>query len=375
MSVIALIAFSGAPLVRLSSTSSSAFQGGVGSTTSTTSAATGPSGSTSQGQGVLSVLLTDPPRVPAGVTAIYVFYSDLSVHGPEGWTTLKTAGAIEVMGTVNVGQTLASANLPVGSYDSIRFDVASALVTYDGLNYTAFVQGGQLSVRIEGGSLVSASQPAAAIIDIQPTVVNVGGGSSPKFVLWAEAQAFPVPPSQVEATFGEEGHRLNLAGAGWWDDDRVRANATLQLSSVSLSANSFGLTVADVGSSGTHLKMVVVSASSLPAGMGGEVSVPAEVTGSAVFVVLANGSLVQFLPILHASMPDVRGEQQSSVFEALLQAGYNLSAGASASLSYTGTISLSFGLFGPPGGVTAGTTYWVTVIGDNTAASAQVTAG
>ena len=378
LSVIALIAASGAPPVQLTS-SASPSKGAAGSATSTVSQPTGPSVTTSQGQaagqGVLSVLLTDPPRTPAGVTAIYVFYSDLAVHGPRGWTTIKAAGSIEVMGTVSVGETLASANLPAGSYDAISFDVASALVTYDGANYTAFVQGGQLSVKIEGSSLVSTSLPAAAIIDIQPTVVNVGGASSPKFVLWAEARAFPVPSSQVSSSFRDEGHRISLRGAGWWDADAAKANATLRLSSASLSASSLSLSVADVGSSGTWLKMIVVSGSSLQTGMAGESSVPAEVTGSAVFVVLANGSLVQFRPLLHAAMPDVRGENQSSVFEALLMAGYNMSAGGSASFSYSGAVALSFGLFGSPLGVTAGTTYWVTVIGENTVASTQVTAG
>lgn len=374
LSVVALIALSGAPSIQLPLTSGTQQVGGGGQTTTTGSSSGLPgTPSQSQGQGEFSVLLTDPPRVPAGVTAVYVYYNDLAVHGPGGWTTMKAAGDIEVLGTVNFGETLASANLPSGQYDRVSFDVASAVVTYDGVNYTSFVQGGQLTMRVEGGSVVSASQAAAAIIDIQPTVVNVGGASAPRFVLWAEAMAFPVPSAQIHASFMTEGYRLSLAGQGWWDGDLVKANSSLRLSSVSLSSGSLSLTVADVGSSGAHLKMVVVSPSSMQ--MGGESSVPAYVTGSAVLVVLPNGTLDQFRPLLHVSMPYIRGENQSSIFDALLMAGYNLSAGSSATLSYAGTIALSFGLLGQPLGITSGTTYWVTVIGDNAVASAQVTAG
>ena len=381
LSLIAVIMLSGTPPLLTTSTTSGSPSQETGMVTTATSSSSAPSTTaqaSSPGQGTLSIMLTDPPRVPPGVTAVYAYYGDLSVHGPGGWSTIRAQGEIEVLGTVNVGETLASSSLPAGSYDRVSFNVASALITYNGANYTAFVQGGELAVKIAGGTLVSASTPAAAIIDIQPVVVNVGGALSPKFVLWAEAMAFPVPSGQVHPDFMVEGHRQSLAGQGWWDDDLKTANASLRLSAVALTAVSLGLTVADAGSSGTRLKMVVVSATNLQGGTTGGGSVPAVVTGSAVFTVLPNGSLIQFRPLLHVSMPYVRGENQSSVFDALLMAGYNMSAGASVRLSYSGAIALSFGLVGPTlgiAGITSGTSYWVTVIGDNAVSSAQVTAG
>ena len=231
-----------------------------------------------------------------------------------------------------------------------------------------------MTVEIMGGARVSNTQAAAALIDIQPTVINVGTSSGPQFVLWAEARAFQVPSDQAGGDVETEGHMFSLKGVGWWDNDETMANASLQMSQVSLSANSLSLTVTDTGSSWAWLKLVVVSQVSQTLGITGEDSVPSEVTGAAVFVVLPNGTLTQFMPLLHISTPMIRGESQTSVFDALLMAGYNLTAGASTNLSYSGSVELSFGLFSEPQGVVSGTTYWVTVLGANAVTSTQVTA-
>ena len=318
--------------------------------------------------------MTDPPRVPAGVTAIYAYYIGLAVHGTQGWKTVVAAGVVELMGTVNVAQTLASASIQAGSYDQVKLELTSAIMTYNGANYTALVQGGQLTIRIMGGTVVSASQPAAALIDIQPIVMNVGSESSPQFVLWAEARAFPVPSTQITMGIGTEGNKFTLRGLDWWDKDEGLANATLAVSGVSLSANSLGLTITDKGTSGTWLKLVVVSQANPILGITREDSVPSVITGTAVFVVLDNATLVQFVPLLHVSMPMMTGESQMSVLDVLRSAGYNLTAGSSVHLSYSGSIELSFGLLAQPTGITSGTTYWVTVVGDNTIISTEVTA-
>lgn len=384
LSAVALISLSGVPAIRLPLTSSgpsTLTPSGATSTTTgprpetaTSSNTTGPS-QTSAGQGVLSVLLTDPPHVPIGVTSVYVYYNDLAVHGSNGWTTLKSSGDIDFLATVNVGETLASASMPAGSYDSVNLIVSSVLVTYNSVNYPAFVEGGgQLNVKIEGSVIVASSQATATIIEISPTVVNVGSSSVPKFILWSEARGFPVPADQVNASLEVEGNRLSLSGMGWWDSDKAASNASLSVSSLTLSANSLGLTVSNVGAAGTYLKLVVISGINPLAGVGGGAAVPAAMTGSAVFTVLSNGSLVQFLPVLSMGTPQMTGANQSLVFDALYKAGYNLPGGGKVHLTYTGPIELSFGLFVLPPGVKNGSTYWVTVIGDDAVTTTQVTA-
>src|SRR2546426_6869015 len=75
-----------------------------------------PTTSSGAPKGTLSVLLTDPPHVPFGVTKVYITYSNLAVHVSEagnqsGWTLLKSGGSIELLSTVNVGQTISSVKI------------------------------------------------------------------------------------------------------------------------------------------------------------------------------------------------------------------------------------------------------------------------
>jgi hypothetical protein len=371
VSVIAIISYSGIPAVRFGSTSTGVPLGASATTTSTTPP--GVRTASPAGPGVLSVLISDPPRVPQGVTAVYIYYIGLAVHGDQGWSVVKSAGQIELLGTVNVAQTLSSANLPGGYYDSVKFTVTSAQVTYMGTNHTAVVQGGDLTIRIEGDTFVSTSQAAAALVDIQPTVINVGSATSPQFVLWTTARAFPVPQGEVNADLAAEGHRLSLTGLSWWSDDVAKVNSVIQLSGASLSASSLGVSVKDAGTSSAYLKLVVISMPMPQQGLRDVQIEPPTMQGSAVFVVLPNGTLVQFAPLLRVPL-FVSGENQLSVYDALLKAGYNLTAGSSVNLSYAKNIELSFGLLTQPQGIVSGTTYWITVIGDDTSATTSVTA-
>jgi Domain of unknown function (DUF4382) len=362
---------SGIPVINLPSTT------GPGQANGGTTSTTGQSAETgSQGAGALSILVTDPPSVPAGVTGIYVVYDGLAVHGPGGWTTLKATGGLELMGTVNLGETLASANLTSGTYDQVRLDILSAEVLFDGVNYTAVVQGGQMTMKLHGNVDVPANGAAAAIIDMRPTVLNIGSPSSPQFVVWANARAFEVPASGFSSEMEREGNTYSLSGVRWWQDDEAQTNASLQVTGGSLSSDSLALTLKNVGTDDVQVKLVVVTQAGGTTGSepGGEV--PSNMTGSAVFVVLANGTLVQFRPLLHMVMPMIEVENGTTVtvYDALLLAGYNLTAGSSASFSYSGSVQLGFGLVAPVLSVAAGSSYWITVIGEGSVSSIQVTA-
>lgn len=148
--------------------------------------------------GTLTVLLTDPPHVPNGVTGVYVTYTNLAVHvadagNQSGWTTLSTAGAIDLMSTLNVSQTIAAVQVPTGLYNALRFNVTSATVTLNSKNYTSFVANSELFIPIKGGIVVNDSKPSATIIDISPIVMNIGSSSNPEFVIRSAATAYAVP--------------------------------------------------------------------------------------------------------------------------------------------------------------------------------------
>ena len=364
-SILAVAIFSGVSLLPNANT-----------TTNTTTSSRAP--------GTLSVLLTDPPHVPLGVTKVYIAYSNLAVHVSEagnqsGWTLLKSGGSIELLSTVDVSQTISSVKIAAGEYNLLRFNISSAQVTYNGKNYTAFVPRSALIVPIVGGIEVNASKPSATIINIQPTVYNIGSASNPEFMIRHWAKAFPVPSSQVTEEEEHEGHRLSLIGKAWWTDVQERYTSNALITSATLTPTSLSLTVKDTGNQSTKLRLVVVGPLSLTPLMVTEHDrPPTGLFGSAIFIVLPNATLVPIQKyILTAHQQGVGAED---VVTALASGGYNLTAGASATLGYKGTITLGFNLHivqPLQGGqsIVPGQQYLVSVLGDEALASQVVVAG
>jgi len=116
--------------------------------------------------GILSVLLTDPPTVPEGVSAVYISYSSIAIHASEfnnsGWIAFSGRGTIDALKLVNLSETISSGVVPSLTYDLVEFNISSVEVTYVGENYTATVASEKLVVPIIGGVKVSSSNPSAA---------------------------------------------------------------------------------------------------------------------------------------------------------------------------------------------------------------------
>ncbi len=331
--------------------------------------------------GTLSVLLTDPPHVPTGVSAVSITYSDVAVHVSEagnqsGWTIVKSSGTIELMSTVNVAQTISSVKITSGDYNALRFNISSAQVTYYGKTYTAFVPSSRLIVPIIGGIEVNASKPSATIINIDPTVFNIGSTSNPEFIIRPAARAFPVPSSEVTEQVEHEGNRLSLAGRTWWMGLLEKYTENAQVTNANLTPSSLSVTVKNTGTLETKLRLVVVAPIGLTSVAAGNYDrPPATLFGAAVFIALPNATLVPIQKyILSAYQQGTAGE---SLMDAFASGGYSLTAGSSGTVSYKGTITLGFHLSAIPTipSIVPGQQYQVTVLGDEALASQVLVAG
>jgi uncharacterized protein DUF4382 len=330
--------------------------------------------------GTLSIMLTDPPHVPAGVTAVYVGYSDLAVHvsgagNNSGWTKLTNGGSIDLMSTVNISQTIAAVKITSGVYNALSMNVTSATVTSDGKNYTAFVVGGYLFVPIAGGGIqVNDSKPSAAIIEISPLVMNIGSQSDLEFVVRSTAIAWPVPSGQVTGEMQHQGFRFPLAGMRWWERFSQNETANLQINSASLSSGSFSVSVTAPTQS-TTVRLVVVSplGQAIVGGRWGRI--PVGLSSTAVFVVETNGTIVPIRQFVKVNIP-VGGDQSlHDIRVGLTSLGYNLTSGSSATFSYAGPIGLGYET--PrmmQATIVPGQQYVVTVIGTGALASQVVVA-
>lgn len=338
--------------------------------------------------GTLSIMLTDPPVTPAGVTGVYVSYSNISVHISEagnqsGWCPVNSHGTIELLGSVNFSQTIGTVTVASGVYNLIRFNVTSAKVTYNGVNYTAFVPSSELTVPIIGGVEVTNSKLSATIIDLQTTVMNIGSHSNPEFIIRPVVKAYPVPSSDVTVNMEHRGFKQALKGQLWWTSLKERYTANLMITASSLTANSLSLTVKNSGNHSTVLGLVTLSP--LATFLGGRGERPGNhftdsVLNSATFLVMKNGSLVPLRGFAAQALAagSVGDKARATMYKSLFETvGYNLTVGSSATFTYNGHIVIGYPALkeSTSGTIVTDQQYVITVLGTQAVASTVVVAG
>ena len=149
------------------------------------------------GFGTLQISMIDPPNVPAEVTAVYINYSSIQVHvanagNQSGWYNVTSSGTANLTSLIANSKLLGQAKLPSGTYNIVRFNITSALVTVGGKNFTVSVPSGKLQATLTGGVDVKQGQTSALLIDISPRVT---GNLQSGYILVPSANAQPTNPS------------------------------------------------------------------------------------------------------------------------------------------------------------------------------------
>lgn len=146
---------------------------------------------TSSGYGTLQISMIDPPNVPPEVTSVYINYSAIQVHianagNKSGWYNVASSGTVNLTSLIANSKMLGKSSLPSGTYNIVRFNVTSALVTVGGKNYTASVPSGWVQATLTGGVDVKQGYTSGLLINITPRVTgNLVSG----FVLVPSANA------------------------------------------------------------------------------------------------------------------------------------------------------------------------------------------
>src|SRR5487761_145728 len=127
-------------------------------------------------------------------------YSSIQVHeanagNQSGWHNVTSSGTIDLMKIVSSSQVLGSANLPSGTYNIVRFNISSAVVTVNSTsgtlqNFTASVPSGMVQSVITGGINVKGGATSALLVDISPRVTYGGN----QYTLVPSATAAPSTP-------------------------------------------------------------------------------------------------------------------------------------------------------------------------------------
>lgn len=216
--------------------------------------------------GTLAAQITDPPNVPAGVTNVYIAYSDIKVHLADagnlsGWYTIANASSIDLMNVVNVSMTIGSAPVSAGVFNLVKFDIVSATITYNGKNYSAIVPDNTITIPIEnGGVSVQAGSSAGFVIDVSPTAVPYQNGTSISWVLVPSARGLPVPQQNWHSSDARTGAEDNVTSDSWLSHSEHEMSGNLTIESVVLTNNSISVTVKNIGNSNVTLSAISVLA-------------------------------------------------------------------------------------------------------------------
>jgi len=300
--------------------------------------------------GILSVLLTDPPNVPTGVSAVYVTYSGIAVHASgfndSGWIPFSGQGTIDTLKLINLSRTISTGVVPSFTYDLVELNISKVQVEYMGANYSVTVASGMLVAPIVGGVRVSSSSPSAALIDIQPTVLDLGTQTSPGFTMATGARGLQVPSDEVSDSMRYVGSSYSLQGRGWYETFRHNQHDNLTISGLVLSSNSLAFSVTNAGSDLATIRMVILT----PVSSGGGSGMPMGSLANSIFLaVQSDGSLklANGTPIQVGSFLESRG--------------FSLAPGVQHTFGFTGAITSLFGKHG----VLSGTTYSVVLMGED----------
>ena len=309
--------------------------------------------------GTLSILLTDPPSIPEGVTAVYMSYSNLRVHAVgltpnNGWVTLDSGGTIEALALVNFTQLITTTAVPSGTYDLVALDISSAQIGLQGNSYPATLSNTTLEVPFASSVTVSPSSASTALIDLQPTILNLGSTSNPQFLVSAAAEAVQVPTGQVQLATQTVGSKIPMASNSWFASFMTNISRHLTLSAASVTSHSFSLTASNTGHSTVTIKMIIVNPV-LPTAVSTAAASP-PMMDSAIFSVEENGTL----RLVRSVGPSVIG----SVQPLTTSPGFELAPGASVSFTYNGAMTSSYGVSPSFGTRVPATYYMITVLGN-----------
>jgi Domain of unknown function (DUF4382) len=315
--------------------------------------------------GTLSVMLTDPPTVPTGVTALAMTYNNVQVHvsnagNQSGWINVGGSGTINLMSVVNFSQTIATAKIHEGTFNALRFNITSVSVTYNGQTYAADLVYGHTAffVRIPGGISVAAAQSSTALVDLSPQVLLLGTPQSPIFAFLPSGRAFVVPSQQVPAESHSVGYRMSLSAAAWWAS--FEAGTKFGVTSSQLTPNSFSLTVQNQGNASALFRLAAVTSQTSLSG--GPMPLLSE---SEIFVVEPNATLVA-----------ITSGTSAQVYQEISAGGYLLLPGQSVTFTYSGQVQLGILNFGgfPTQQIVVGQNYHALLYGNDQIAQFGVTA-
>ena len=224
-----------------------------------------PSGSVlSPGTSTLPILLTDPPQVPNGTSALTLYYSSIALHSADhanstGFTQLNTSGSVNLMTLVNQSQVLALANVNSSArFDMVVIDVTKATITINNKTYNVTVPSSRIFIKLNEN--LNASSSGGALIDFMPAIIQIYGNNNSTFVMVPSAVAVALRKGEIGSHL-HLGETQGLSSEEEGNISHVRAQMAITGESIAVSGNntaSISVTVKNDGNTTVEVKHVMV---------------------------------------------------------------------------------------------------------------------
>lgn len=135
--------------------------------------------------GTVRLLITDPPHYSGDVSSITITFTQIALNrvdseGGESWLVLTNGSTtIDLLQVINVTESLGNFEVPVGSYNQIRFMASNAVATIDGEPVVLTIPSGAqtgLKVHFQTPLEVKAGVVVTVTIDITADDNNIHNG-------------------------------------------------------------------------------------------------------------------------------------------------------------------------------------------------------
>ncbi|MCW6159664.1 MAG: hypothetical protein LVQ95_01075 [Candidatus Micrarchaeales archaeon] len=337
------------------------------------------------------VLLTDPPHVPPGTSALVVSYSSVSVHtsgtNSSGWIDASGSGSINLLAAVNTSKVIGYANISANStINLVRLNVTGATVTINGTAHNVTVPNSELLISVTGETKISPN--SGVLVDVSPTVTAVFNHNATTYVMAPAARASVITNVSASAHAGV-GTDVGISAEQEHEFEAGAINLTVTSATLSVVNNttSISVTVKDNSNASAVLRTVLLQGNESVA-VSGSANVNASVEGDLNGVLGGDRRANLSSEAEAAANVGVEVEAQRSVAfmvqsnDALTLAltesdfgdsGATIAAGSTATLTFSGKMAVNSGLYQITPKV--GNDYTITVIGeDGASASSVVTA-
>ena len=204
-----------------------------------------------------AISLTDPPHVPNGTTSLMISYSEVQARvvnsSASGWVNIHGSGSVDLLSLINVSQVIANSAIAANSsINAVRFKIASANITINGVTSNVTVPSGMITANVSSGN--STTQ---VLVDMSPSIVAIYTNSSTVFVM--------VPSVRAIAFAGNHGYvnigtRTQLNSS---EKEEIKSGANLSITNetVMSSGNSskVSVTVKNNGNQSVVIRHVIIN--------------------------------------------------------------------------------------------------------------------